>query len=78
MGRRMKNNLRIINTCQTCKHCIINSPQDDGEYYYCNLDNSFKQEYHRPFSKLFYEGMNWNSDHSIESNNICDDFEVKK
>ena len=74
----MKNNFRFVNTCMTCSHCIDISEQDDDVYYYCNLDNTFKEEYYfRPY-KLFEEMQAWLGDHSVREDNVCDDFTKRK
>ena len=75
----MKNNYRIVDSCMTCKHRIEISEQDDGMYYYCNVDKKYKQDYYpglTPMNKtLWKEAREWCGTYTVDENGICDDFE---
>lgn len=71
-------NYRFVNTCINCKHCVDDSVQDGGTYYYCNFDNSFRKEYYDSWytfdEKILAEKHAYTNTHLVNENGICDNY----
>ena len=75
-------NRKIVNTCTTCKFCVVDWVCEGGAYYYCNFDKSFKEIYRADNSYKLYgkeddKKMKWLVVHSVGTNEICDKFEIE-
>ena len=79
----MRTNFRIVNSCDTCKHCSKYQFYEDNEWY-CNIENllSAKAVFSgTPTEKLTDEEFEvfskWIRDNEVSATNICDSFEVE-